>query len=1461
MKTILKMNKYLILVIIFALVGIHAYAQGGKGKFITNYSDKGQDEIRISTGVSFVRDGNVDRYAWKPNDITQGDYNSLGEQFDIKNVKTIFRYVESDNQFTVAIPSNAPVSLKDVIVQSYGKEIDPTENNIYSTGANSVSILNKNGKIIYDCYISVDTLNAQRSIEVNALETAFSLLIPLFPFALDPASDEILSTLKTLLIELPETHALAEAIDRSIVKNGYLEIDDVNAEFEAAVDRIIEKLGLRDNYLKQSSKSVRSKRISQFPTVVDGKTIYGLELKLDNSEWHTASDKKWWQCFFTAYNSNRFAYTGWTKGYKDSQGYAHLYDIDYNLLKDRILKPQRVSTFMKNFTTWDGLKNYWGDTYDLLFTENFGFDDMTWDCTKKSFDMDFYSSSEIVVVLGPADDDTMLLYNLIRTFLDPILKKIGKAITNDDDHLMSFIVDLITDTNYMYEFHEIVNKNSSLGVNAKAFVKLTWPKAKKHLIDYFKDELDTKTLQYVWDKWGFMAAGELQKAFEEIDENWNFWLKKVEFWGDMFLGDIGLYEGNHYYNLALDFNIEQNLVTKESFIANGVKFDMVKVDGGTYQMGATDNDKEASSNEKPRHQVSVGDFYIGETEVTQGLWKAVMGSNPSHFNGTELPVENVSWLDCQEFITKLNTITGNNFRLPTEAEWEYAARGGQNSLGYKYSGAHNLNTVGWYEKNSEKGTHPVRWKQANELGLYDMSGNVFEWCQDFYDASYYKHSPKNDPCNDVVASLYAHVLRGGCWHWDDKYCRVSSRSSNGQGVKSEIIGLRLALSEVSTPQPTIKVSPTTLVFDDVEVNKFGRNKLIISNTGTTMKQVKVEVPSSFAIEEAELGDNYKIYNVSGNSSQDVYILFYPQAEKTYQGNITITSDGLEGGKMTVPVSGKGINASNIPLKLSTNTLTLTTGQQGTVNITSGSGSYAAVSNATNVATVTVEGSKLIIKAVAKGTATITVKDNQTQERAKIEVTVKASGTITPGTAIDLGLPSGTLWASCNVGATKPEDFGNYYAWGETEEKDYYYWNNYMCEEAECGTTKDPIYTWNGNKLYADIAGSKFDVATSKWGSSWHMPSSTQMDELLNECIWTWCDGYKTKYNGTNVKGYIISSKVNNNKIFLPAAGNYHKDELLYKNESCLYWSSSQFDGSPFEGEANYTNSNSAMGMDYNNKATYTDLRYYGQTIRPVMNAQQPTIQTETITIPGTNVSFKMVAVEGGTFWMGNSRDISYCGCIPRHQVTLSSFSIGLTEVTSSLWWAVMGTDYHYDPDDEDLPIAGVCWDDCQKFITKLNQLTGRKFRLPTEAEWEFAARGGNMSRGYDYAGSNEIDDVAWWWGNSHNRQPVATKAPNELGLYDMSGNVWEWCQDWYDENYYYNSPRINPQGPDSGSARVRRSGGVDWATNESCWVVFRGGRSPSLEDYYTGLRLALSEAWGHPSDGGDNGPSGGDDGL
>ena len=234
--------------------------------------------------------------------------------------------------------------------------------------------------------------------------------------------------------------------------------------------------------------------------------------------------------------------------------------------------------------------------------------------------------------------------------------------------------------------------------------------------------------------------------------------------------------------------------------------------------------------------------------------------------------------------------------------------------------------------------------------------------------------------------------------------------------------------------------------------------------------------------------------------------------------------------------------------------------------------------------------------------------------------------------------------------------------------------------------------------------------------------------------------------------------------------------------------------------------------------------------------EQPVIETFTV----NGVTFNMVAVEGGTFTMGATAeqgDDAYEDEQPAHQVTLSSYCIGETEVTQALWEAVMGSNPSYFTGDLNRPVECVSWNNCQIFISKLNELTGKTFRLPTEAEWEYAARGGNHSQGYKYAGSNDVYEVAWCSGSSNSKtHPVATKAPNELGLYDMSGNVWEWVQDWYGR--HSSESQTNPTGPESGSVRVDRGGG--WGSNASrCRVSHRSNYNPTYSTSDLGLRLAL----------------------
>ena len=259
-------------------------------------------------------------------------------------------------------------------------------------------------------------------------------------------------------------------------------------------------------------------------------------------------------------------------------------------------------------------------------------------------------------------------------------------------------------------------------------------------------------------------------------------------------------------SLLLKFSRNQTITVK------GVSFEMVYVEGGTFDMGATsEQGSDAWDNEYPVHSVTLSDYYIGKCEVTQDLWEAVMGYNPSKFKGAQNPVDYVSWDDCQEFVSRLNSLTGRTFRLPTEAEWEYAARGGNKSLHYKYSGSDNIDDVAWYWKNSGDSylqgtdsdwdlyiiginnnncrTHAVGTKTANELGIYDMSGNMYEHCSDWYGD--YSAGAQTNPQGPSSGS--DRVLRGGSWNSSARHGRASHRIDIGPYDSYRNVGLRLVL--------------------------------------------------------------------------------------------------------------------------------------------------------------------------------------------------------------------------------------------------------------------------------------------------------------------------------------------------------------------------------------------------------------------------------------------------------------------------------------------------------------------------------------------------------------------------------------------------------------------------------------------------------------------------------------------
>ena len=446
-----------------------------------------------------------------------------------------------------------------------------------------------------------------------------------------------------------------------------------------------------------------------------------------------------------------------------------------------------------------------------------------------------------------------------------------------------------------------------------------------------------------------------------------------------------------------------------------------------------------------------------------------------------------------------------------------------------------------------------------------------------------------------------------------------------------------------------------------------------------------------------------------------------------------------------------------------------------------------------------------------------------------------SGTEKGHNYVDLGLS--VKWATCNIGATSPEEYGDYFEWGETITK----------AEPNSNT---PTYGLNISQLqsrgYIDSEGNlnpKYDAARSRWGSAWRIPTNDELNELVTRCIWIW-----TTQNGVN--GYRVISKVNGNSIFLPAAG--CRVWTLFDDAGSLgyYWSSEPYDDDHRSYSLYFNSSNRGMYWYYG--------RHDGHSVRPVISgdfeeSEEEPGEPET---PGTNqtfnvngVSFTMIAVEGGTFQMGaqssDSSGDNYDSDAssdesPVHSVTLSSYYIGETEVTQELWEAVMGSNPSYYSGYPQRPVEYFSLEDCREFITKLNQLTGKNFRLPTEAEWEYAARGGNKSMGYKYSGSNTIGDVAWYNDNSgYKTHDVKAKAANELGIYDMSGNVQEWCQDFYGD--YSSGSQTNPTGPSSGSSRVLRGGGSHnsaglCSVSDRDYNVF-----PSTHGSDRGLRLSLSQ--------------------
>ena len=913
----------------------------------------------------------------------------------------------------------------------------------------------------------------------------------------------------------------------------------------------------------------------------------------------------------------------------------------------------------------------------------------------------------------------------------------------------------------------------------------------------------------------------------------------------------------------------------ETFEVNGVKFNMMCVEGGTFTMG------EGSG----AHQVTLSDYKIAQTELTQGLWEAVMGSDYNTIlskNSADIiclgpthPAYALTWIDCQEFVNKLNQLTGLNFRMSTEAEWEFAARGGNRSRGYTYAGSNDLDAVAWHGLNSDNLVHPVAQKIPNELGIYDMTGNAWELCLDGY-AAYATYSQTN-PIIPVKGDV---VARGGSSYngWSEDIWLPTHRLNRSLVAPRTRNTLRLVLSDEVTVKTVVLDNNLTFNMIGVNSGTFMMGQTEVTQAlwkavmGTTLEN---EYNSSTSGDPLlQVGDNLPMAYLSWNDAQKfverlnamtgLYFRLPTEAEWIYAAKGGQLSKGYKfaGSDILEEVAWCGTNANGAikqvgllkPNELgiydmSGNVWEYCSDVLGTGEIFSHGGSSYPGWNETysdleyrNVRSKANKAGRLGLRLVMD-TAKYIPTPCKTFEvnGVKFNMMCVEGGTMTIG--------AGDIMEY----RRRPEH--------KTTISDFYIGQTQVTQE-----------------LWQAVMGDNPSVFKSDTSSSHPVENVSVIDiqefltklnamtgvnfRLPTEAEWEYAarGGQKSKgfmYAGSDDRNQVAWYGVSDNN-----GGTTHPVAQKCPNELGLY----DMHGNVWEwlhdryaDTINIYPSVNPTGFISNLKASpvacgsayYSDLgpskawgwvgvgsistrsSWFG--FRLALSDEDPFMAIDV-----NNYRFHMMLVKGGTFQMGaaSTDTTALENERPAHQVTLPDYYAGQTEVTRALWKTVMGSL----PDGgeaDNKPITNVNYDECQTFITQLNDLTGRHFRLPTEAEWEFAARGGNQSKGYKYAGSNDVDSVAWWQETSGNTiHPVAQLMPNELGIYDMSGNVFEWCSDWYGD--YASNAQIKPQGAASGTQRVGRGGGYR-AEDNRCRVTRRIPTDPEQRMTTLGLRLVLDK--------------------
>lgn len=497
----------------------------------------------------------------------------------------------------VEFPENSTLTPNTVEVYQDGNKIEVTSEGTFTSTGETFIVKNKDNKTVYLNYSSVENSTTKKEVTLNATETAVSMLIPIFPNILTSFSDESFQSIKQLLSELPETKLLATAIDKSIAKNGYLNIDEVNTEYKRAVDQVIKLIGLDENNSNRSYTSALTQR--KTPSVPKG-TYNGIRIDMKSSNYNEATNA--WECVFTAY-SDRLSYCSVAHAYNVSKNPDGTYNYEkgdsYTNEMQYILPPMSSSKFLKTFTNWEGLKNYFSDTRRLFFDKDFSILDMTYDMTKtEDIKMEFTAPNQGIVILTSKESRYLEVYNVATLVLTPAIKAIGKNIKSEGvkEFIKDYVFELMSDTEFVNKFALIMDNTSTNKLTKmQQATDLFFTYFKKHVEGVLKGQVD-KVLSAIFleivgkDNWAPVDA-----VLENISLLHKITLTFCDTFGQLF----GIGNESALFFEVKDLNFDFSVSKKDISLKEGDKTDVSIIGSGKYSINSNDSNIATVSIVKP----------------------------------------------------------------------------------------------------------------------------------------------------------------------------------------------------------------------------------------------------------------------------------------------------------------------------------------------------------------------------------------------------------------------------------------------------------------------------------------------------------------------------------------------------------------------------------------------------------------------------------------------------------------------------------------------------------------------------------------------------------------------------------------------------------------------------------------------------------------------------------------------